>query len=112
MTYHTSLAQEPLGLNEQGNTEEWRMKYTPGQKADKMLTEMDIMWVDDGGTLEGRVLLSHQCDKLTDVIRSVAGRLEGVVQGCLLSKAKVGQFERGVALLGGVQQVLRLPHPR
>lgn len=32
MTYHTSLAQEPLGLNEQGNTEEWRMKYTPGQK--------------------------------------------------------------------------------
>lgn len=57
MTYHTSLAQEPLGLNEQGNTEEWRMKYTPGQKPDKMLTEVDIMWVDDGGTLEGRVLL-------------------------------------------------------
>lgn len=29
MTYHTSLAQEPLGLNEQGDTEEWRMRHTP-----------------------------------------------------------------------------------
>lgn len=55
MTYHTSLAQEPLGLNEQGNTEEWRMKYTPELKLDKMLTERDIVWVDDGGTLEGYV---------------------------------------------------------
>lgn len=49
MTYHTSLAQEPLGLNEEGSTEEWRMKYTPEQKLDKMLTERDIVWLDDGG---------------------------------------------------------------
>lgn len=55
MTYHTSLAQEPLGLNEQGNTEEWRVKHTPESKLDKMLTERDIVWVDDGGTLEGYV---------------------------------------------------------
>lgn len=51
MTYHTSLAQEPLGLNEQGNTEEWRVKHTPESKLDKMLTERDIVggwWWDTG----------------------------------------------------------------
>lgn len=56
-------------------------------------------------------LLQHQCGELTDVIRSVTGRLEGVEQRCLLSKAKVGQLQRSIALLGGVQQVFRLPQP-
>lgn len=32
MTYHTFLDQEPLGLNEQGDTEEWRMRHTSEQK--------------------------------------------------------------------------------
>lgn len=39
MTYHTSLDQEPLGLNEQGDTEEWRMRHTSEQKQHEMLTE-------------------------------------------------------------------------
>ena len=45
---------------------------------------------------------------LTNIIRSVTWSLEGVVQRCLLGKAKVSQFESGVTLLGGVEQVFRL----
>lgn len=45
---------------------------------------------------------------LTDIIWSVTGSLEGVVQCRLLSEAKVCQFEDRVSLFSGVQQVLWL----
>lgn len=49
---------------------------------------------------------------LTDIIWSVTGRLQGLVQRCLLRKTKVGQFECCVTLLGGVQQIFRLQSAR
>ena len=49
-----------------------------------------------------------ECRDLTNIVGRVAGGLQGVVDGGLLSEAKVGELEDGVALLSGVQQVLWL----
>lgn len=52
--------------------------------------------------------VSGQKKQLTNVVGCVTGRLQRVVQGCLLGEAKVCQFEDCVFLFGGVQQVLWL----
>ena len=52
------------------------------------------------------------CRDLTHVVGGVAGGLQGVVDGGLLGEAEVGELQDGVALLSGVQQVLRLERER
>lgn len=57
MTYHISLAQAPLGLSGQIDTEKtnmmkWRMKDTLKQKQVKIQTRMDNMRVDDSNHIQ------------------------------------------------------------
>lgn len=106
------------------NRTKWRWK-TVKQEQVNMQTHSDNVGVGDrthyawnstdsnqAYSIKTSTRVSSLKHRLTNIIWSVTGGLEGLVQRCLLRKTKVGQFKCCVTLLGGVQQIFRLQSAR